>query len=132
IEKVAEEQAEKYPNVKIVTGISLDELDAALMEMDRVEGLPAGTCGGHACDWETSIMMLIDEDYVRRDKLQKGYVGQLNGELLDRFFNQGVGSVSPIGVMGDPTGANPERGRRYFKYLQELQAECIRRKLGED
>ncbi len=132
IEKVAEEQSEKYPDLRIVTGISLDELDAALMEMDRVEGLPAGTCGGHACDWETSIMMLIDEEYVRRDKLQRGYVGQLNGELLDRFFNQGVGSVSPIGVMGDPTGADPERGRRYFEYLQELQAECIRRKLGED
>ena len=116
--------------MKIVTGMSLDDLDANLAGMDRVEGLPVGTCGGHACDWETSVMMLIDEGYVRKDKLQKGYVGPLTGELLDRFFNEGVGSVSPIGVMGDPTGANAERGRRYFEYQQELQARCIREKLS--
>ena len=131
IEEVATEQAEKYPGVKIVTGISLDKLDETLIEMDRAEGLPQGTCGGHACDWETSIMMLIDEDYVRKDKLQKGCVESLTGELLERFFNQGVGSVSPNGVMGDPTGANAERGKRYFEYMQELQAECIRKKLAE-
>ncbi len=130
LEETAEKEASKYPGVKIVTGISLDELDDMLAEMDRLEGLPPGTCGGHACDWETSIMAMIDEDYVRYDKLQQGYVGTLKGELLDRFFNQGVASVSPIGVMGDPTGADKERGRRYFEILQEKQAECIRRKLN--
>ena len=74
-------------------------------------------------------MLLINENYVRRDKLQRGYVGQLNGELLDKFFNEGVSSVSPIGVMGDPTGADKERGKRYFEYYQNLQAECIQKKL---
>lgn len=130
LENIAAEQARRYPGVKIVTGMSLDDLDENLAEMDRVEGLPVGTCGGHACDWETSVMMMIDEGYVRKDKLQRGYVGPLTGELLDRFFNQGVGSVSPIGVMGDPTGANAERGRRYFEYQQELQVRCIREKLS--
>lgn len=129
LEEIAREQSEKNKEVCIVTGISLDELDKALAEMDRVEGLPQGTCGGHACDWETSLMLLIDENYVRRDKLQKGYVGPLNGELLDVFFNKGVGEVSPIGVMGDPTGADKERGRRYFEYFQKLQEDCIRNKL---
>ena len=131
LEEIAEEQSALHPEVCIVTGLPLEELDAALIKMDQFEGLPPGTCGGHACDWETSIMMLIDEDYVRKDKLQKGYVGALNGELLDRFFNQGVGSVSPIGVMGDPTGANPERGRRYFNYYQRLQEKCILKKFEE-
>lgn len=131
LEDIAREQSEKYPGNRIVTGMSLDELDEMLIEMDRIEGLPEGTCGGHACDWETSMMLLIDENYVRRDKLQRGYVGQLNGELLDKFFNEGVGSVSPIGVMGDPTGADKERGRRYFEYLQERQIECIKAKLVE-
>ena len=129
LEDVAREQSEIHPETCIITGVSLDELDESLIEMDRAEGLEPGTCGGHACDWETSLMLLINENYVRRDKLQRGYVGQLNGELLDKFFNEGVGSVSPIGVMGDPTGADKERGKRYFEYYQNLQAECIQKKL---
>lgn len=131
LEEIAREQAEANPEICIVTGVSLDELDESLAEMDRIEGLEPGTCGGHACDWETSIMALIDENYVRRDKLQRGYVGPLTGELLDKFFNEGVGSVSPIGVMGDPTGADKERGRRYFEYFQNLQTECIKNKIKE-
>ena len=129
LEDVAREQSEIHPETCIITGVSLDELDESLIEMDMAEGLEPGTCGGHACDWETSLMLLINENYVRRDKLQRGYVGQLNGELLDKFFNEGVGSVSPIGVMGDPTGADKERGKRYFEYYQNLQAECIQKKL---
>ena len=131
LEEIAEEQSALHPEICIVTGPSLDELDESLAEMDRVEGLPIGTCGGHACDWETSLMLVIDENYVRRDKLQKGYVGPLTGELLDRFFNEGVGSVSPIGVMGDPTGANAERGKRYFEYYQNLTVECVRKKIRD-
>ena len=130
LEEVAREQSEKFPEVCIVTGVSLEVLDETLIEMDRMEGQPPGTCGGHACDWETSLMLLIDENYVRRDKLEKGCVEPLQGELLEKFFNEGVGSVSPIGVMGDPTNADKERGRRYFEYLQKIQADCIREKIA--
>ncbi len=131
IDAIAEEQAQKYPDVCIVAGCSLDELDASLAEMEVLEGLPVGTCGGHACDWETSIMMALDENYVRRDKLQAGYVGALTGELLQRFFEKGVNSVSEIGVMGDPTGAEAERGQRYFAYLQDMQEAAVRKHIRE-
>ena len=127
--EIAKEQAARYPEVCIVSGSTLDELDNALIEMDKMEGLPEGTCGGHACDWETSVMMMIDENYVRKDKLQRGYVGPLTGELLDRFFNAGVKSVSEIGVMGDPSGADAERGRRYFAYYQNIQEKAIRKNM---
>lgn len=129
LEIVAKEQSEKYPETTIITGCSLDQLDAALIEMDKSEGLPIGTCGGHACDWETSAIMMINEEFVRKDKLQTGHMGVLTDELLDRFFNQGVQSVSPIGVMGDPTVANAEKGKRYFDYFQEIQEKTIREKL---
>lgn len=131
LEEVAKEEAEKHPGICIVPGCSLDMLDNALIEMDKMEGLPQGTCGGHACDWETSLMMMIDENYVRKDKLQKGYVGVLDDELLDKFFNQGVKSVSEIGVMGDPTGANAERGKREFDYFQDMQEKAVRKNIEE-
>ena len=131
IDEIAAELAEQYPEVCVVAGCSLDQLDASLAEMEAAEGLPVGTCGGHACDWETSLMMHLNEDYVRRDQLQAGYVGALTGELLQRFFEQGVDSVSEIGVMGDPTGADAARGQRYFKYLQDMQEAAVRKHIQE-
>ena len=74
-------------------------------------------------------MMMLDEDYVRRDRLQKGYVGALAGELLERFFRDGVQSISEIGVIGDPTRASAEKGRRYFEIYQACQEKAIRKKL---
>lgn len=131
LEEIAAEQAEKYPDICIVTGCSLDELDAALAEAEQKEGLPIGACGGHACDFETSSMMSLREEYVRRDKLQAGYVGPLTGALLQKFFEEGVNSVSEIGVMGDPTGADAERGKRYFGYMLDVHEAAVRKHMAE-
>ena len=65
LEEIAGRLCEKYPEACIVTGCSLDELDASLAEMEQAEGLREGTCGGHACDWETSVMMYLDETFVK-------------------------------------------------------------------
>ena len=51
--------------------------------------------------------------------------------LLHRFFEDGVMSVSEIGVMGDPTGANAARGIRYFQYMQDMQEKAVRKHLME-
>lgn len=132
LEEIAQLQAALYPENRIVTGLSLEELDASLIEMDKMENQTIGTCGGHACQWETSMIMMLDEGYVRKDKLQCGHVGELTAELLDRFFNNGVKSVSPIGVMGDPTASTSEKGRRFFNILQGLQVQAIQEKLKKD
>lgn len=125
--EIAAEQEKVYPDVCIIPGGSLDELDNLLIEMDRLENLPAGSCGGHACDWETSLIMTVDENYVRKEELTPGFVGSLQGELLDRFFNCGTRSVSANGIIGDPTSANAEKGKRYFERYQEIQEKAIRK-----
>ena len=127
--EITEELASKHPEICIVSGCGSGELDEILIQMEQSEGLPVGTCGGHACDWETSEMMMLDEAYVRKDKLQQGYVGPITDEILDRFFHKGVDAVSEIGVWGDPTGANAERGKRYFEFYQDMQEKAIRRNL---
>lgn len=177
MDEIAAGLARRYPDVCIVTGCCLDELDASLIELEKMEGLPHGTCGGHACDWETSIMMMLDADRaaggpgdaagsadgsaidgvggaetgadrttgsaeydalgfdngmrVRADRLQTGFMGGLSGETLRVFFEEGVQAISPIGVMGDPTGSNAGRGRRYFKYMQDVQETAVRKHIRE-
>lgn len=89
-----------------------------------------GAAGGHACDWETSVMLMTAPQYVRMDKAQRGFVGEVSPAVLERFFSQGVTSVSEIGVMGDPTNASAERGARYFKALQDVQEQIVREHLA--
>lgn len=130
IDEIAEEQAARYPEVRIVSGYSLQELDAALVEMEKMEGLPEGTCGGHACDWETSVMLHLQERLVHMDKAQKGFVGKVTDDVLQTFFTEGVSAVSEIGVMGDPSHADAARGARYFGYMQDLQEKAVRAHLA--
>lgn len=131
LDAVAEEQSRKYPEVKIITALSHDDLHQIFLDAERSEDLPAGTCGGHACDWETSVMLTLGEDLVRRDKLQCGHVGVISDELRKHFFEDGVSYVSPIGVLGDPTHADRARGERYFSHLMEVCLASIRKKLTE-
>lgn len=41
-------------------------------------------------------MMMFDEAYVRKEKLQQGYIGPITDEILDRFFYDGVDAISEI------------------------------------
>jgi len=130
IEKIAENEAKKYPNVKIISGYGLKDLPAALTGMERAEGLEAGACGGHACDYETSVMLMLDPKQVRMEKAEKGFMGLPSKELIIRMMHEGIPAISKIGVMGDPTDANAERGARYFKAAQDLQEKIVRAKLA--
>jgi len=64
----------------------------------------------HAGRTETSIMLAIDPDRVRLVDAVPGNTSRLP-ELLPLMQSGGVRSVSPNGVLGDPTGANADEGR---------------------
>ena len=64
----------------------------------------------HAGRTETSVMLALAPDLVRIDLAEPGAV-EAWPELRDRVLAGGVGSVSPNGVLGDPTGATAAEGR---------------------
>jgi len=64
----------------------------------------------HAGRTETSIMLAIDPDRVRLAEALAGNTSPL-AELLPLMQSGGVRSVSPNGVLGDPTGANADEGQ---------------------
>ena len=120
LEQIVADEANKYPDVKIVGGYAIADLTVALSRLEVEEGLEPGVCGGHACDFETSAMLYVKPEYVHMEAAQRGFVGQVNMEMVSNMFKQGIRAVSDIGVMGDPTHADAERGARYFKAEQEL------------
>lgn len=66
----------------------------------------------HAGRTETSLMLAIAPDAVRADRNASGPVPPLS-ELVQH----GVRALSPNGVLGDPTDADPVEGRASFERL---------------
>ena len=96
-------------------GGNLDALRAAVPLL-RSEGrdvawFPCGVPGGdaHAGRTETSLMLHVEPEGVRRDRAVAGVTTPI-GELLPRLRAEGVLAVSPTGVLGDPAGASAEEG----------------------
>jgi len=64
----------------------------------------------HAGFTETSLMLHLRPETVRVDRAAAGCTEPL-AEILESMINNGVGAVSPNGVLGDPAGATAEEGR---------------------
>jgi mycofactocin precursor peptide peptidase len=75
----------------------------------------------HAGRTETSLMLAIDPGAVRLDRAEPGCTEPLEA-IMPRLRAEGVGPVSSNGVLGDPSGASDDEGRRL---LDELSADLL-------
>jgi len=77
----------------------------------RIEGGDA-----HAGRTETSLMLAIAPHLVRTEAIEPGRTDALR-DLLPQLQTGGVLSVSPNGVLGDPTGASSHEGTSLLSKL---------------
>jgi creatinine amidohydrolase len=82
--------------------------------------------GGHADIAETSIMLALHPELVDVERAAEGYRGALTPDVLQRVFNEGIGAVTPNGILGDARGASAEMGRRCMEATAEMVAEWFR------
>ena len=77
----------------------------------------------HAGHSETSLMLAIAPDLVCVDLAEPGVTTPL-AELMPTLRTNGVRSVAPNGILGDPTGASAEHGKELLdKLVSDLQAQ---------
>lgn len=84
----------------------------------RVPGADA-----HAGRAETSLMLALAPETVLVERLEPGCTDPV-ADLMPRLRTEGVRAVSPNGVLGDPTTASRDLGRR-------LLADVVDRLVGE-
>lgn len=82
----------------------------------------ADQVGGHADIAESSIALALIPELVDADKAGPGYVGELNSELSERIRRDGVHSISPNGIVGDPTGMSAALGRACIDSMAAMMA----------
>lgn len=83
--------------------------------------LPGDAHAGHV---ETSIMLALDPSRVRLEMAEPGERAPL-GRILPRLAREGVRSVSPNGVLGDPTGATAEHGRMLLDHATRQMLDLL-------
>ncbi|RYD86700.1 MAG: hypothetical protein EOP54_29980 [Sphingobacteriales bacterium] len=74
---------------------------------------------GHACEFETSLMLLIAPQLVITENIKPGEntstFGWAEGDMLSgakASFFRSIKEMTPNGVFGDPTKSSPEKGKR--------------------
>jgi creatinine amidohydrolase len=82
---------------------------------------PRSYADAHAGRTETSMLLALAPKRVQLDAAEAGNIRPLP-ELMAALRSEGVRSVSPNGVLGDPAGASAEEGRTL---LDEMAAQLI-------
>jgi len=122
----------KFPKLNIIGFSTEDELEkimALFGEMVGEFGLGAEVTG-HAGEAETSIILHINEELVRKDNYVPGYLGGSNPESLKKMNSEGMQSLSEKGIWGDPRQATKEKGKRYLERFVEFAFNMIKEQLG--
>ena len=127
--------ADAFAGVIVVNGhggnsVTLAEaVIEATTEGRRVLGVNCHVHGGdpHAGFAETSMLLHLCPEVVRTDRIEVGVTTPW-AELRERAVSEGFAAVSANGVLGDPTRATAEDGRRLFARLvadvQDMVAEA--------
>jgi creatinine amidohydrolase len=93
--------------------------------------------GFHADEWETSLMLACAPELVRMGKVVSEYParlddpGELRPENAAAVFAWMTSDISRSGVMGDPTRATEDNGRRWLACAADQLAARIRSLSGE-
>lgn len=121
-EELTNEFKLRYPDKIFLNTYSMDSALALSEGLEKQYNLPFGSCGGHACTYETSMMLYLEPELVHMDKAKAGYVGAQDKEFLDNLFVNGIAGISEVGVIGDPVHASAELGEMfYIETLNELE-----------
>lgn len=84
----------------------------------------------HAGRAETSLMLALAPETVATDRLAPGCTESVRS-LMPRLRSEGVRAVSPSGVLGDPTTATAQAGRRILaEMVDRLVAELSALEVG--
>jgi creatinine amidohydrolase len=125
--EIAGELGDSHPGVKVVVYHDLQAFAGIMMKTGVGLGVSPEASGAHAGESEVSMMMHIAGGLVKKSMIpgSRGYVGKFDEEVTRRIFAEGIGALSPIGVLGDARDASAEHGRAYVEDLAEAIAEYV-------
>ncbi len=125
--EVVREMEGLYDDLELITFSDLLRFVSILQETSAKFGITPQESGAHAGECEVSMMMWMRGDLVREELIPeaKGFMGEFDAEAIKGIFEEGIGALSPIGVLGDPTKSMREHGEAYIDDLSAAIVEYI-------
>ena len=122
LNEVAHKLANEYPETEILmVDEAMDAFTKSIQPYSEEAGLDDGIVGIHAGECETSLFLAYDESQVRKDRLSKGYTGEIGDKIIKLLAN-GLHTITENGVIGDATYADKERGENYLDAIASYMA----------
>lgn len=110
------------PDLRILFVYPVERNLASLQDYLNQKGISPERAGVHAGFSETSMMLVLRPDLVAMGKATPGLVEKdfYKPENLEKSkmesFVYGIKSQSPNGILGDPTGSDPETGKAILEW----------------
>ena len=125
--EIEEELKKAHPGAMIIAYTDLQRFVEILQRTSGRLGVSKEESGAHAGESEVSMMLWARKDFVRAEKIPEatGYLGEFGEEEAEKVFEDGIGALSPIGVLGSPRKASREHGRIYIEDLAEAMVEHV-------
>ncbi|NLT57547.1 MAG: creatininase family protein [Clostridiales bacterium] len=120
-----------HPGVRVRSVGDMGGLTREFQACEAAEGMPRGACGGHACDWETSIMLHLAPQHVRMDRAERGFIGEVTPQMAAQMMQRGMKALSENGIMGDARMADAARGARYVDRFVDLLEQLAREAMAD-
>ena len=127
VQRVVEEAGAARPETEIVGFTDLMKFSGFLNDLFAEFGVDAAASGAHAGESETSIMLALEPDLVRTDKLESGYLGPVGEAEARTVFEKGMTALTANGVLGDPRTATADKGEVYLERLAGMLAAAVAR-----
>jgi len=106
---------------RVVTYTDLMELVDLWRRVCEEEAGLGSHVGGHADIAESSVMLVLHPELVRRDAAAAGYHPD-SEEAIQRIIRDGLKSVTANGILGDARGMSEAIGRKCLAALAETVA----------
>ena len=120
IEQAVKESQIKYPELKIIGYTDLLGFANFLNSVSNEFGITDDESGAHAGESETSIMMLLENNLVLKEKFECGYLGPTGEEEVRIILAKGMPALTKNGILGDPSKASSEKGEVYLERLSSF------------
>jgi len=113
LERAAARLTRELPDLRVWLPNDLLVVADAALEVGGGGDVPPEAVGLHAGEGETSEMLCLRPDLVRREYAAPGFVGDMVQVIL-KLRAAGLQPITANGVLGDPTRADAARGARYL------------------
>ena len=124
-----EEQKVKHPKTRIIGCCDLMRYVDCLYGISGEFGVNKEEAGAHAGENETTLVLSLAENLVRKDRFAPGYLGPLGPQEIEVIMNKGMPALTDRGVLGDPTKASADRGKLYLEKIVEFLVKEITEQL---